>query len=631
MNISRDTEDFKKRLFLPYYLLIIISQFKESNFAIPENENLKKNFTPLLVDSQVPILREYLGEIKENMVILKKGMVEERVEPLGNGDLDWDKVIEKANSFSNSWASVMILGDPIDENIVPHLLNDILYGFENAGINITGEINRFKELAVNLVKGNVKFVNEKGNNGDMVRGKKIILCGHGQPSRFILCDGVLSGEGLWKIVKKVFGGISHFPEICVYFNCCFAEEIWYDFLEDNAKSYAKSLLNNKYTSLAQKSQSSESLFNMIGTNIKVRSRFLGTGLMPIEGGLCNVEPGSEDKNTSNYFKSDSTDSIFNFTRALKTPNNKITNLIQGEDPHIFSFANIGCSDCTLICCGSTRILLDGSYAKYMANIWTFIGTLSFDLVIVSHCDQDHISGIKPITKQYPSKIKKLWMSFPPEWDTRSVGSLKKIWDNGNEKGAGFPIHNTKRGYNENLGDFKIRVLSPTNELHDQLSKEITNELTRALTIYNKSCLVIYMKCNGKKMLFTGDAHEDEIISGLKEISEKHIDLDYMDIPHHGSTQNTTEKLFERVSSKFYTWSSDGGVNYPTTMGTQVLHYLYKYHVENKKKTTVSFNFTEFSEECLKKDLPEESEFVELLFNKDDILHWQPYGHVQLKF
>ena len=138
-------------------------------------------------------------------------------------------------------------------------------------------------------------------------------------------------------------------------------------------------------------------------------------------------------------------------------------------------------------------------------------------------------------------------------------------------------------------DMDCYILSPSEDLHDKAAQHITKK-SRSLTLPNRASISFLLLGNGISMIFTGDAPETEIIAGLdaldpavksritiKHNNEERLHVEYMDIPHHGSTENTTEALFKKVTASYYFWSSDGGEMYPSTMGTKVLKFLCKVH------------------------------------------------------
>lgn len=134
-----------------------------------------------------------------------------------------------------------------------------------------------------------------------------------------------------------------------------------------------------------------------------------------------------------------------------------------------------------------------------------------------------------------------------------------------------------------LGDMRLTVVCPhaaqLDKLHAawdkwlaQHAKAIAKDkaATAAFTDnspYNLSSIVVLAECDGKRMLLTGDARGDHVLSGLEEAGiaehgKTHVDI--LKLPHHGSIRNLAAEFFERVTADHYVISANGRDGNPET-------------------------------------------------------------------
>ncbi|MDG2532189.1 hypothetical protein P6144_00880 [Sphingomonas sp. HITSZ_GF] len=141
-----------------------------------------------------------------------------------------------------------------------------------------------------------------------------------------------------------------------------------------------------------------------------------------------------------------------------------------------------------------------------------------------------------------------------------------------------------------LGDAKLTVVGPLQSGIDNLRKEWAKwkakqqkkdsaslaALTASLdtSVPNLSSIVVLLEVNGKKLLLTGDALGDQVVTGLEEarIIEKGgvLDVDLLKLPHHASIRNVTPKLLKQVRAKHYVASGDGTYGNPDRATLELL-------------------------------------------------------------
>lgn len=126
-----------------------------------------------------------------------------------------------------------------------------------------------------------------------------------------------------------------------------------------------------------------------------------------------------------------------------------------------------------------------------------------------------------------------------------------------------------------LGTLRLTVICPHQKQLDRLhaawdrwlaehpkavAGAVPATVSRDTSPYNLSSIVVLAECDGRRMLLTGDARDDHILSGLDAAAvarEGRTHVDILKLPHHGSIRNMTPAFFERVTADHYVISADG--------------------------------------------------------------------------
>src|SRR5262245_38335288 len=132
-----------------------------------------------------------------------------------------------------------------------------------------------------------------------------------------------------------------------------------------------------------------------------------------------------------------------------------------------------------------------------------------------------------------------------------------------------------KGKAQNMGKgLSMRVVGPQKpELialqkeHDEFLQSQEKRRTSSLAAFtdtsvpNVSSIVVLAEVSGKRMLLTGDARGDKVLSGLELVGLLKpggtIDIDVLKMPHHGSARNLDPEFFERIRASHYVFSGDG--------------------------------------------------------------------------
>ena len=190
----------------------------------------------------------------------------------------------------------------------------------------------------------------------------------------------------------------------------------------------------------------------------------------------------------------------------------------------------------------TNILLDGGSSsrsevgKYvLLPAVKYYGASTLDYVIITHMDEDHISGIKEILEQnYP--VKHLILPESDQSDEEKESFCKLAED------KNIKVAYMKRGENLSLGEVKMICLHPFQGFSSKDS--------------NASSLVFYLKYRMFDGLFTGDLEEtgeEPLCEYLKKNKSKYLNhisgMEVLKVAHHGSGYSTKKELLDLICPK----------------------------------------------------------------------------------
>lgn len=250
----------------------------------------------------------------------------------------------------------------------------------------------------------------------------------------------------------------------------------------------------------------------------------------------------------------------------------------------------------------TVIVIDGGYADdgtaLVQHISKYYGTDRVDIVVSTHTDQDHISGLEVVLEDM--QVDNLLMHLP--WNHSGELSearktafksaalsekLEKSFQAASDLQAiaqrrGVPIVEPFQGVATNDGAF--RVLGPSQTYYEQLLKEIESpsaikqgqssisELLRKLasaaaklvpetltletlrddgetTATNNTSVISLLEVDGRKSLFTGDAGIPALELGVAVLEAEGFQpggLKFVQLPHHGSRRNVGPSVLNRM-------------------------------------------------------------------------------------
>ncbi len=274
--------------------------------------------------------------------------------------------------------------------------------------------------------------------------------------------------------------------------------------------------------------------------------------------------------------------------------------------------------------GEHVMLIDGGAAKtwdpHLKRALSDGGVDALDVLMVSHVDTDHTTGVKALLAELkdPDEESPLSLSVADLWlntfsntvdgkgklsgrlqslsaalaggglastlagvsdgdgITRAAGALG-IEINRANGGAPFVLEDTPIVYT--LDGLEMQVVGPTRANLDELEAKwdewIKKQQARLkaklsglaamadTSVPNLSSIQVLVlhKASGKRILFTGDGRGDHLLDGLEVQNlldaDGGIDVDVLKVAHHGSDRNSNQAFYERVRAPTYVVSADG--------------------------------------------------------------------------
>lgn len=246
---------------------------------------------------------------------------------------------------------------------------------------------------------------------------------------------------------------------------------------------------------------------------------------------------------------------------------------------------------------------------------------TFELLVVTHIDADHIGGVLSCLVDSKKKIEGL--HFRDVWfngldHLESVEEERTLEEQGGVQGKkladwlasqtwnrafrGAPVCREGKPRTIALpGGMKVKILGPTrqrlaelapvwrDELRVALKKRRERERDAALeelgakkpikprlasradlaklaakvtgtdpSKANGSSIVLLLEYGRHRVLLSGDAYAQDLVEGFQSLGgRKPLRLDAFKLPHHGSRENTTKELIESVDCPAFLFSTDG--------------------------------------------------------------------------
>ena len=254
------------------------------------------------------------------------------------------------------------------------------------------------------------------------------------------------------------------------------------------------------------------------------------------------------------------------------------------------------------------VVIDGGFQKAAENmiehVGSYYGTSEVDLVISTHPDFDHISGLNTILENMG--VKALLMHKP--WDhaqeirglfrdgriqANGIGErLEKSLQGASDLEAlatrkGIPVYEPFQGdtaiggalhvlgpsqgfYEDLLPNFRglptpvsvVGAFAPApvrraaeqaaQWVRDHISLDLLDDDIDSTSAENNTSTIILLTIDGHKILFTGDAGKTALLQAVDYsdgVGVPLTDLRLLDVPHHGSRRNLNSKILKRIQGQ----------------------------------------------------------------------------------
>lgn len=280
------------------------------------------------------------------------------------------------------------------------------------------------------------------------------------------------------------------------------------------------------------------------------------------------------------------------------------------------------------------MVIDSGPKLTIKNIVPSIQELpQIDLLVLTHFDEDHITGFIEYFKQYPDdalKIKEYWCNCASQMEVEKGTSIS-AYDNAksfadclrdilkNHQDVKW-IELIKAGHTYKNDLVDIEVIAPSEDalqknrekyvmeqypsiscqnMKDNLGVPL-EELAKRDTpkkdqMVNNASIAFIVRTEDKSYLMLGDVMADDVCDYLINkgyCEEKPLMIDFMKVAHHGSKYNISNKLLDIIKCDKYAISTNGGFGNACHPDREAIAKIL-YHPKRDMNNTVHlyFNYT----------------------------------------
>ena len=202
------------------------------------------------------------------------------------------------------------------------------------------------------------------------------------------------------------------------------------------------------------------------------------------------------------------------------------------DATTIHFIDVGQGQCVLICSDGYSMLIDGGEKEYSHKIISYIQNLDIeklDYVIATHPHSDHIGGLSEVIEYF--EVDKIIAPMIPDELVPTSNSYYNFLSAVKQNGNG--MIKAVAGETYSLGNSCFEIIAPLSNGSDDLND------------YSVVCVFRYGE---NTALFGGDASYPEESDILE--SGVNIDVDLLNVFHHGSSSSSGEEFLYNVSPKY---------------------------------------------------------------------------------
>ena len=213
------------------------------------------------------------------------------------------------------------------------------------------------------------------------------------------------------------------------------------------------------------------------------------------------------------------------------------------------FLDVGQGACALIESDGHYMLIDGGgrdASSFTVSYLAQLGIEKFDYLVATHFDEDHIAGLVGVFNKFA-----VGTVLEPSYkaDKSIYTSFKDA-----EKRSGAEVIIPEPGAEYMLGDAKFTILAPRKPENNAEEAPVMDSSEE-----NNQSICILLKNGDNKVLFTGDAEQEEERYLVE--SGRDIQADVYMIGHHGSSSSSSELLLDAVRPKYAVISCGSGNDY----------------------------------------------------------------------
>ena len=223
-----------------------------------------------------------------------------------------------------------------------------------------------------------------------------------------------------------------------------------------------------------------------------------------------------------------------------------------------------------------------------------------DLFVITHIDQDHISGMTPFIKEFGIDIiQELWFNHPEKFEIKessievdvSVRQGINLRDYFQSRGRTITKVLTMNEFTLSES-IKFQILSPNQKALDKFKndweaeekqevrkRQIEIDVSGTSNDYNKSIdelisipfneddepsngssIAFILSIGGFQALFCADAHPSIICESLEKLgytTTNPLKIDFCKVPHHGSKRNLSNELLSVLDCQKFVFSANG--------------------------------------------------------------------------
>lgn len=198
------------------------------------------------------------------------------------------------------------------------------------------------------------------------------------------------------------------------------------------------------------------------------------------------------------------------------------------------FFNVKQGEMSYVKCGKESIIVDiGSLSNSLPfnvinNFFKKENIHHVDLLIISHMDMDHISGVEELLKNYD--VSKVIYTVPKE------KNKNYMWFKQLLKNLKVDFEEVKEGDEIKLKNINIKILLPDKEYIKRDSE-------------NANSLICLVNAKNTSILYTGDVTKETEEKLIKKYNKlKNIDI--LKVSHHGSKTSTSEYFIKKILPKY---------------------------------------------------------------------------------